>query len=369
MPSSAPTPAGSRETSTRHGAARFEDWVHELRERFARRRGQVPTVIPYTGYGSTDWVRVFCRVLLTKPQVAVEDTRGRDGRRFRRRRGGPQSIRGWRSFTSVPIGDVPVVIRIGDVRIEVLADRGGVVDTTIAVALEPGWHRATLSTEGSIEVEAPILVVGPDTDFGILSDVDDTVMVTALPRPLVAAWNTFVLDEHARIPTPGMAVLFERLARAHPGAPVIYLSTGAWNVAPTLTRFLSRNLYPAGPLLLTDWGPTHDRWFRSGREHKEENLRRLAAEFPGIKWLLIGDDGQHDEELYARFADEHPDKVAAVAIRRLSTGEAVLAGGRTKTEPHGPGIPWVSASDGSTLADLLADAGVLTGRPSANAGD
>ena len=73
-----------------------------------------------------------------------------------------QSIRGWRSFTSVPIGDVPVVIRIGDVRIEVLADRGGVVDTTIDVSLEPGWHSATLSTEGSIEVEAPILVVAPD---------------------------------------------------------------------------------------------------------------------------------------------------------------------------------------------------------------
>jgi len=42
---------------------------------------------------------------------------------------------------------------------------------------------------------------------------------------------------------------------AHPNAPVFYLSTGAWNVAPALTRFLSRNLYPPGPLLLTDWGP------------------------------------------------------------------------------------------------------------------
>jgi phosphatidate phosphatase APP1 len=195
--------------------------------------------------------------------------------------------------------------------------------------------------------------------FGLISDVDDTVMVTALPRPFVAFWNTFVLDEHARIPTPGMAVLYERLVRAHPGSPVIYLSTGAWNVAPTLTRFLSRNLYPAGPLLLTDWGPTHDRWFRSGRAHKEENLRRIASEFPDIRWLLVGDDGQHDEELYARFAAEHPERVAAVAIRRLSTGEAVLAGGRTKADQHGANVPWVSASDGSNLADQLADVGVL----------
>jgi len=352
MPASPPTPAGSTERQVRHRAARLEDWIHDVRERWARRRGHVPTVVPYTGYGSTEWVRVLCRVLLSKPIAADEPSK-------RRRRRRDQGIRGWRSFTSVPVGDVPVVIEVGGERIEVLADRGGVVDTRVPVALEPGWHRATLSTEGSEVVEAPIWIVGPDVDFGLISDVDDTVMVTALPRPLVAAWNTFVLDEHARIPTPGMAVLYERLVRAHPGSPVIYLSTGAWNVAPTLTRFLSRNLYPAGPLLLTDWGPTHDRLFRSGRAHKEDNLRRLAEEFPHVKWLLIGDDGQHDEELYARFAAEHPERVAAVAIRRLSTGEAVLAGGRTKAEQHGADVPWVSASDGATLADQLHDLGLL----------
>ena len=352
MPASTPNPTGSPESQVRHRAARIEDWIHDIRERWARRRGHVPTVVPYTGYGSTEWVRVLCRVLLSRPIAPDEPSK-------RRRRRGEQGIRGWRSFTSVPVGDVSVVIEIGGARIEVLADRGGVVDTRIPVALTPGWHEARLHTEGSVVAEAPIRIVGPDVDFGIISDVDDTVMVTALPRPLLAFWNTFVLDEHARIPTPGMAVLFERLARAHPGSPVIYLSTGAWNVAPTLTRFLSRNLYPAGPLLLTDWGPTHDRWFRSGRAHKEENLRRLADEFPSMRWLLIGDDGQHDEELYARFAAEHPDRVAAVAIRRLSTGEAVLAGGRTKAEQHGADVAWVSASDGARIADQLAEVEVL----------
>ena len=189
------------------------------------------------------------------------------------------------------------------------ADRGGVVDAVIPISLEPGWHVATIETPGGVAVEAPTQIIGPDVSFGIVSDVDDTVMVTVLPRPFVAAWNTFVLDEHARIPTPGMAVLMERLVSAHPGSPVVYLSTGAWNVAPTLTRFLSRNIYPAGTLLLTDWGPTHDRWFRSGQEHKRDNLRRLAEEFPNIKWLLIGDDGQHDEDVYREFSAERPGHV------------------------------------------------------------
>jgi phosphatidate phosphatase APP1 len=185
-------------------------------------------------------------------------------------------------------------------------------------------------------------------------------MVTALPRPFLAAWNTFVLDEHARRPVPGMAVLYERLTRSHPGTPVFYLSTGAWNVAPTLTRFLSRNLYPSGPLLLTDWGPTHDRWFRSGRDHKVETLKRLAREFPDIKWLLVGDDGQHDEEIYGQFARTHPNSVAAVAIRQLSNSEAVLAGGRSKSDAHSDeAASWVYAPDGAGLAERLDDAGLF----------
>jgi phosphatidate phosphatase APP1 len=219
-----------------------------------------------------------------------------------------------------------------------------------------------VSAEDAAPVEAPIRVVDPAVRFGVVSDVDDTVMVTALPRPLLAAWNTFVLDEHARMAVPGMAVLYERLATAHPGAPVLYLSTGAWNVAPTLTRFLGRHLYPAGPLLLTDWGPTPDRWFRSGREHKRATLARLAREFPDIRWLLIGDDGQHDEEIYAEFAAAHPDNVAAVAIRHLSPTQAVLAGalpapGSDPTWAAGlSGKRWLRAPDGAGLWRLLREA-------------
>jgi phosphatidate phosphatase APP1 len=187
-------------------------------------------------------------------------------------------------------------------------------------------------------------------------------MVTALPRPFLAAWHTFVVNEHARATTPGMPVLYERLTSQHPGAPVIYLSTGAWNVAPSLTRFLSRNLYPAGALLLTDWGPTADAWFRSGKLHKRNSLERLAHEFPQIKWLLIGDDGQHDPIIYGDFVREHPNNVTAVCIRQLSPSEAVLAGGslREKAPSNGSQVPWLYAPDGAALADRLEGIGLLT---------
>jgi phosphatidate phosphatase APP1 len=158
-----------------------------------------------------------------------------------------------------------------------------------------------------------------------------------------------------------MAVLYTRMLHAHPGTPIVYLSTGAWNVAPTLTRFFERNLYPRGTLLLTDWGPTHDRWFRSGQDHKRSSLARLAEEFPDTKWLLIGDDGQHDEELYGEFAATHPENVAAVAIRQLSNGEAVLAGGRSKAAAHeqATSARWFYGGNGAELTDQLVGAGLL----------
>ena len=327
--------------------ARLEYRYHSWRERRARRRGHAPVIAAFPGYGTTDWVRVVGRVLVVPP---VKTNGGEYAR-----------VRGWRSFLSAPVADARISIDIDGDHHDVVADRGGVLDTRLPAHLDPGWQTLTMSVEGGESVEARVFIVGPEVRFGVVSDIDDTIMVTALPRPLLAAWNSFVVDEHARQPVPGMAVLFERLIREHPGSPVIYLSTGAWNVAPTLVRFLRRHLYPPGALLLTDWGPTHDRWFRSGKDHKITNLLRLAEEFPQIKWLLFGDDGQHDDELYTRFTIEHPQNVTAVAIRRLSPTEAVLAGGRTAVDDHSAnGVPWVTGPDGAGLLERLREVGVFS---------
>jgi phosphatidate phosphatase APP1 len=348
MPTSAEAPARTKIL----WLARLEYRFHTWRERRARARGHRPTVAAFPGYGGADWVRVVGRVLIVPP---VRTTGGEYA-----------GVRGWRSFASVPVGFAKVEVIIEGTTHHVVADRGGVIDAVLPATLPAGWQPITMSVEQGDAVETRVFVVAPDVRFGVVSDIDDTVMVTALPRPLIAAWNSFVLDEHARQPVPGMAVLLERITRENPGSPVIYLSTGAWNVAPTLIRFLRRHVFPPGALLLTDWGPTHDRWFRSGKDHKAQNLERLAREFPDMKWLLIGDDGQHDDELYTRFTSEFPGNVAAVAIRRLSPTQAVLAGGRTAVDDHSAAaVPWVTDSDGAGLLDRLAAVGVVGTDPTA----
>jgi phosphatidate phosphatase APP1 len=209
-------------------------------------------------------------------------------------------------------------------------------------------------------------VLDERTEFGVISDMDDTTMVTAVPRPLLAAWNTFVRHSSGRRAVSGMPELYRALQQAHPDAGFFYLSTGAWNTANTLRAFLSRHSYPRGPLLLTDWGPTLTGWFRSGPAHKEASLEHLMSWFPHVRWLLIGDDGQHDPQIYAKAVDRRPDRVRAVAIRQLTGGQQVLAGnipdgGTPDADLEVRPVPTVYGRDGAELTRRLAAIpGVLT---------
>lgn len=366
-------------TRPRNRAMKLEDRWHDLRLNMAQRRGQHVTVLSLVGYGSPRWVRVLSRV------VMASDSDFENGRRVSKVIA--DGVRGWRNFVSAPVPFAQVTVTVAGQRFQIAADRGGIIDTVIELEgtqLEPGWETISLETPGVKATTAEVRIVGDDVTGGVICDIDDTVVVTKLPRPFLAAWNSFVLDEHARTPTPGIAVMLERL-QASPttgwdqSPPVVYVSTGAWNVAQTLTRFLTRNLYPFGPLLLTDWGPTDDRWFRSGQSHKVEQLNRLALEFPHIRWTLIGDDGQHDPTIYADFARKHPASVRAVIIRELTYPEAVLAGGRAE-QPDGEEllkvtengrrppavqtvgeyrIPWIYGPDGKDISESLKAAGLL----------
>ena len=365
-----------------HLAAVVEDRFYEAAGWLLRRVGWRPRMETYSGYGSPRRVRVLARVLLTPPGRVAADNAHRAGRR------------GFRHFLTVPAPHRRVLVQVGGARQVVQSDRAGYVDVQVDVpadpTLPPGWQRARLSDAGAATAaerateptvppeqedtaDAPLLIVGPETRFGVISDIDDTTMVTSVPRPLLAAWNTFVRHSSKRRAVPGMPAFYRRLRQAHPEAPFVYLSTGAWNTAATLRAFLARNAYPPGPLLLTDWGPTMTGWFRSGQAHKNASIELLMSWFPHVRWLLVGDDGQHDAGIYARAVDRRPDQVAAVAIRRLRPTEQVLAGnlpdggaaaGPERSDLEGSGaraaVPTVSGADGDELARrLTAVPGVL----------
>ncbi|WP_017177572.1 App1 family protein [Actinomyces timonensis] len=361
-------------------ARAVEDQFHRDVIPTLKRRGWRPRVVAYDGYGSSatapgggDMARVLARMVLRPADAPTEGPLFRSLPEKRpasaaevldnARISLADAQRGWRLFIDAPVPHLPVTITVGDARVRTRADREGYIDVVVrGHGLGAGWHDAVIDAAGAGSSTARVLVVGPEPTLGIISDIDDTAMISHVPRMLVAAWNQLVKYSSAREPVPGMARLYRRVQQAHGGAPVFYLSTGAWNVMPTLRAFFSRHGFPEGPALMTDWGPTNTGWFRSGIEHKRTELRRLMIDLPQVRWLLVGDDGQHDPLIYGEAAREHADRVAAVAIRRLSATEQVLAGGIT-AHPMGIGpaartlaeadVPVVVGSNGFELATRL----------------
>lgn len=330
-------------------AARVEDRIHSVQNKLLARLGWQESIIPYTGFGTPEQVRVLARVVLHPPsdmgivQAATE----------------LMHRRGWRNFIAAPLAGAEVWIVVQGEPVLVRADRGGYVDVRVKnPGLEPGWHTIELHGGGGSIGHVEVQIIDSEETFGIVSDIDDTILSTWLPRPFLAAWNSFFLTEQARQAVPGMARMYQQLLAKHPGAPVIYVSTGAWNTYPMVERFLARHGVPRGAMLLTDWGPTNTGWFRKGPDHKRTCLRELARDLPNIAWLLVGDDGQHDPDLYGEFAALQPEHVRARAIRQLTAGEHVLAHA-IPFDPPTPGrwtpeaAPEVRAPDGDGLADKL----------------
>lgn len=118
---------------------------------------------------------------------------------------------------------------------------------------------------------------------------------------------------------------------------------------------------------MTDFGPTNTGWFRSGKEHKLRSLARLAQDFPQIKWILIGDDGQHDPAIYDQFSRSHPENVEGIAIRQLTPTESILSHGPIREiDPQriqrtvNPALSFnVSGKDGVEIGAKLRARGIL----------
>jgi len=216
-------------------------------------------------------------------------------------------------------------------------------------------------------------VPDPDADVVVVSDIDDTIIDSGIAHGLLATVTTALLrDASTRVPLEGAAELYRAMARDADGPerPFIYLSTSPWNLARFLQRFLEQHRFPAGPLLLTDWGPGAGGLLRVGTEqHKLTALRQLAELFPGPRFVLVGDNGQQDAEIYRTFALEHPGRVAAIYIRlaaddpvrqqRLS--ECARALGEAA-------VPFVVAADSADMLRHAQEHGLAVGSGSGEAG-
>lgn len=347
------------------------------------------TVLPFIGYGPPGRVRARGRVVLGPPAVGsaagdlvrtagspTEEDRSPgdqpfDGRVAGRIGSGERGVRRrWRTvresvapFLTVELPRARVRVLGPDGPVDGRCDRQGYLDVALdANGLVPGWHELVVSATwrgGSVAAPVPVLVVDPAARIAVISDLDDTVIETGITRGLEFLRLTLFTNVTDRTPLPGAAVLYRALTatRGGPDRPVFYLSTSPWNLYELLTRFLVLRGFPAGPMLLTDWGPSRTNLFRiSAEQHKLTLIRSVLAEHPGLRVVLIGDTGQLDPEIYATVASEAPDRVRAVYVRRTSgmTQARAIEIGALVRRAGAAGVPMLMVEDSVQIAEHAA---------------
>jgi phosphatidate phosphatase APP1 len=155
--------------------------------------------------------------------------------------------------------------------------------------------------------------------LGIISDIDDTVLISHATRVGKKFWLSISKNAYTRRPFPGVSRFYKALTNEGKN-PVFYVSSSDWNLFDMIRDFLNYRKIPAGPLLLKDLHVDLKNIWKSGggnHDHKLEKVEMLMDLYPGMKFILIGDSGQHDPELYAEVMEKHPGRVKAVYIREI----------------------------------------------------
>ena len=218
---------------------------------------------------------------------------------------------------TVRIGDATAAMEVthGDGHFSGLVTLPAAAATNTALRLE-----AMLSAGDARKFSGPVHLV-PPRGVSVVSDIDDTIKVSNVRERRELLLNTFVRPLK---PVPGMAETYRRWA-TNSGTAFHYVSASPWQLAPVLGEFLTRDGFPAGTLQLRTL-----RWRKelfggySPDAHKRTEIGRLLAMFPEREFVLVGDSGERDPEIYGTLAREHPGRIRAIYIRDV-TGEPATA--------------------------------------------
>ncbi len=154
---------------------------------------------------------------------------------------------------------------------------------------------------------------------GIISDIDDTILISHATDLGKKLWLSISKNAYTRRPFPGVSEFYNLLTEDGKN-PVFYVSSSDWNLYDLIRDFLNFRKIPDGPLLLKDFHVNLKNIWKSGgggHQHKLEKIEMLFDLYPGMKFILIGDSGQHDTELYAQVIQDYPGRVLSVYIRQV----------------------------------------------------
>ena len=154
--------------------------------------------------------------------------------------------------------------------------------------------------------------------WSLISDLDDTIKITNVRDRKAMLTATFLREFQ---PVPGMAELYRELARQ--GVAVHYVSGSPWQLYEPLSDFRRKEGFPASSFHLKHFrltDPSVLKLLGPQQTHKLAAIEPILTAFPERRFILVGDSGEHDPEIYGKLARKYPAQIAAICIRNV-TGE------------------------------------------------
>lgn len=309
-----------------HIVTNVEEHFDLLKYRFRERMGgrDPIMILPYRGYGTPELLYLKGRVLEDRDiNAAVDDDTLWDN-----------LVNMYKRFKSNEIPYARVLARFQGVEQEVVTDVEGFFEVWIEAQkpLSPDhlWYQIDLELlkplrDGypPVHAEGQVLVPPPSAQFGVISDIDDTVVHTSATHLIKMARTVYLGNALTRLPFKGVAAFYRALHKGPRGDavnPMFYVSSSPWNMYDLLSDFFQLNDIPIGPILfLRDWGISETEFLPvRHRAHKIEAIHKILDVYTHLPFILIGDSGQEDPEIYHEVVHSYPDRILAVYIRNVS---------------------------------------------------
>ena len=183
---------------------------------------------------------------------------------------------------------------------------------------------APISFSTGLKSTAQVLIPPVDSEYGIISDIDDTIVKTTATDLLAMAKNTFFHNAHTRLPFAGVSEFYKALQLGRNGKrnnPFFYVSSSPWNLYDLLIDFLDVNDIPEGPLLLRDFGLDANKESADHMGHKFKEIKNILLAYPHLNFVLIGDSGQEDPKIYREIVKKFPGRILAMYIRDVQLAD------------------------------------------------
>jgi phosphatidate phosphatase APP1 len=269
------------------------------------------------------------------------------------------------------VADARVTVRCAGVVERVATDRDGYFRAHLHFAAPPPeqqvWHAVELELTAPVALrgEGVVFLAPSSSRYVVISDIDDTVMHTGVGNKAAMLWRLFLQGAEDRVAFPGVAALWRAF---HAGAggdernPMLYVSRAPWSSYDILERFFRLHEIPVGPVLfLREWGLTlQSPMPRRGRGHKLELIRSMLGLYRDLPFVLVGDSGQRDPEIYAQVVRENPGRVRAIYIRNVSRDpDRAAAVARLAAEVAAAGSTLLLAADTAAMAEHAASHGLI----------